>query len=434
MKKRFCGIAALVTCVMLAMLALSAGTAVSESAGLLGTPFPDFTAADTEGTPFTLSEALKNHEAVLINFWASWCGPCGAEFPVLNDVYGKYGDRVAFIALSIEENDTMEAIEAYRAERGLSIPMGRDEGEKLYQVTSATVIPVTVVVDRFGNTVFYQEGIFQSENDLARVLDTFLGDGYTETAVLNGIPKDTSTRAFPVSAARALYPDSGDCRKITLYADALEQPRTGYIVPGDSVRVRIEIAADDNVESMIYVDTVTSGMPYVVDLLDPERGVYVYDQRVPDPTDDALYVNVGLFDMNNPVDDDRTVMLLLFRNEESIGKLADQLKEMNYGEVRWEYADAEEKAENTENTPQAYVVHVVDQDSNPVGEVTVNFCTDTSCVPKESDGQGTIVFTGEPAAYHVTIIDAPEGYSWDENFEMYTTREYGEWILRVRKD
>ena len=53
---------------------------------------------------------------------------------------------------------------------------------------------------------------------------------------------------------------------------------------------------------------------------------------------------------------------------------------------------------------------------------------------KESDEDGLITFTGAPDAYHVMIIDAPDGYSYDEDYEMYTAREYGEWILRVRKD
>ena len=79
-------------------------------------------------------------------------------------------------------------------------------------------------------------------------------------------------------------------------------------------------------------------------------------------------------------------------------------------------------------------MHVVDQNGNPVEGVTVNFCTDVSCVPKESDEDGLITFTGAPDAYHVTIVDVPDGYSWDEDYEMYTAREYGEWILRVRKD
>jgi hypothetical protein len=69
-----------------------------------------------------------------------------------------------------------------------------------------------------------------------------------------------------------------------------------------------------------------------------------------------------------------------------------------------------------------------------VGEVTVNFCTDQACTPKESDENGLITFDGEPNKYHVQIIDVPEGYSYDEGFEMYTTPVYGEWTLRIKKD
>ena len=77
---------------------------------------------------------------------------------------------------------------------------------------------------------------------------------------------------------------------------------------------------------------------------------------------------------------------------------------------------------------------MVDQDNKPVGEVTVNFCTDLACTPSESDESGTVTFTGAPDVYHVQIVDVPEGYSWDESYDMYTTKEYGEWVLRVKKD
>ena len=90
--------------------------------------------------------------------------------------------------------------------------------------------------------------------------------------------------------------------------------------------------------------------------------------------------------------------------------------------------------EKKENAPQAYILHVVDQNNNPVGEVVVNFCTDQACTPGESDENGLITFEGEPNKYHVQIIDVPEGYSWDEDFEMYTSPVYGEWTLRIKKD
>ena len=56
-------------------------------ADVLGKPFPDFTVKDTKKNEFTLSEALKDHEAVLINFFASWCGPCIRALPLLNELY-----------------------------------------------------------------------------------------------------------------------------------------------------------------------------------------------------------------------------------------------------------------------------------------------------------------------------------------------------------
>ena len=432
MKNRYRKIPALIICMIITILALCAGTASAEenSTAILGKPFPDFTVTDTEGNTFTLSEALKDHEAVLINFWATWCGPCRNEFPYLNEAYGKYRDRVAFIALSTDPNDTIEKIGEYRAKNGISFPMARDEGKELYRYISASSIPDTVIVDRFGNAAFFHAGAFQAAREAELVLEAFLGDGYKETAVLNGVPRDISTRSFPVSAARAIYPDGGNCKKINFHMDDYPKPIAGYIIPGDSVRLRVEVAADDDVVNMTVMDLNTAAATDVLSLLDPERCIYVYDQKMTGPWDEEPCVQLTLF--NRAVDDediDRQCIVFLFPDEESIGKLVENMKEITSGQVGWEYAE-ETKAEAL----QAYILHVVDQENNPVGEVSVNFCTDMACVPRESDESGTITFTGAPNVYHVQIIDAPEGYSWDEDYEMYTTREYSEWVLRVRKD
>ena len=138
----------------------------------------------------------------------------------------------------------------------------------------------------------------------------------------------------------------------------------------------------------------------------------------------ALYDGVA-------AEDPRQIAVYLYINEEAVNETVAEANAEGPGKYTWEYADADEK---TENTAQAYTVHVLDQDGNPVEGVMVNFCTDVSCVPKESDEDALITFTDAPDAYHVTIVDAPDGYSWDEDYEMYTAREYGEWVLRVRKD
>ena len=385
---------------------------------------------DTEGNSFSLSETLKGHEAVLINFWATWCGPCLNEFPYLNEAYLKYNDRVAFIALSTENKDTMEEIGAYRQENGIAFPMGRDEGEKLSGYVDSSGVPRTVIVDRFGNAVYFHNGALPSAGALERVLDRFLGDSHTETAVQNNIPRDTSTHAYPVSAARAIYPESGNCRKVLLYFSNLPEPITGYIVPDDSVRLRIEISPEDDAATMSYMDTYKFEEEDVLSLLDPERGVYVYDQTMPDPSGELKYLTVVMYESESISTDDKELKVFLCRDEEGLLRVSEEAKEEGL-EFRWEYADTNEEAENA---PQAYIIHVLDQDNYPVEEVMVNFCTDTACTPSESDENGTVTFTGAPDTYHVQIIDVPEGYSWDEEYEMYTPREYGEWVLHVRKD
>ena len=100
-------------------------------------------------------------------------------------------------------------------------------------------------------------------------------------------------------------------------------------------------------------------------------------------------------------------------------------------EVSWEYGDY---AWPEETLPQAYLLHIVDQDGAPVPGVFVTFCTDTACVMQQSDESGTVSFDGAPDVYHVQLIKAPDGYGFDPDFELYTTRTYGEWLLRIRKD
>ena len=178
---------------MMSIMLLAGIAAAEEQTGsFLGKPFPDFTVTDTDGNAFTLSEALKDHEAVLVNFWAGWCDPCRREFPFLNEAYEKYRDKVALIALSTEKRDTIENIGEYRKLMGLSFPMGRDENKALYKGIATTSLPATVVVDRFGNAVFVHPGAFTRTEDVEHVLDQFLGDSYKETAVFTWEPAESA--------------------------------------------------------------------------------------------------------------------------------------------------------------------------------------------------------------------------------------------------
>ena len=409
-------------------LALCLGAAAAEEA-ILGQPFPDFTATDTEGNTFTLSEALKDHEAVLINCWATWCSPCESEFPDLNAAYEKYGDRVAFIALSIEDNDTADIIAAFRESHGITFPMGRDEGMAVYGYTQSVYIPVTVIVDRFGNACFMQIGAFRGADDICRVLDVFLGDGYTETRVLNGIPKDTATTAFHVSAKRAVVVENESAKTVLLKVEGIEEPVLIYIVPEDTARLRLEITAGEDPSEMYFYDQAQAQDTALSQLLDAASGTYIYEQGVPGDENSAHY-NYGLLVSELLNADPDAVEFFLVRDEAYIEDVLDYIRSFGYEQVSWEYS---EPAAGEAAAP-AYILHIVDQYGNAVPEVCVNFCTDTACTMVEGDENGAVTFEGEPGVYHVQLVEAPDGYGFDEAFELYVGEAYGEWVVRIRKD
>jgi peroxiredoxin len=417
---------------LLLALVLCIGTAAAEETNsILGKPFPDFTVTDTDGNSFSLSETLKDREAVLINFWATWCSPCKNEFPLMNKVYQEYKDKVAFIALSKEKKDTLEKIGAFRQEQGLEFPMGRDEDQKLVNyVDPSSSIPKTVIVDRYGNAVFFHGQAFSTEGEIRAVLNAFLGDSYQESKVLSEIPADTSTRALPVSAKSTIYPLDAKYRKLYFYIDGLEDPHVGYIVPDASVTLRIEVGAEKNIANIFYLDEAEMARIAVENLYDPEKGFFVHEQGMKNAEPQKNYIEAYLVDETPGADLMKNVHIFLLPDEEVADEIVESWKKAGTN-VRWEYAD--EAAQQAEG-PQAYILHVVDQDSKPIEGVVVNFCTDAACTPQETDETGTITYKADPYKYHLQIVEVPDGYSWDESFDMYTTPEYGEWVLRMKKD
>ena len=161
----------------------------------LGRALPDFTVETVNAGAFTLSEALKEKKAVLINLWASWCGPCEMEFPYLQRAYELYDDVVAVIALSIERSDTPQVLTAYAEEHGLTFPIGSDSTVNLSSAFKVQSIPTSIIVDRFGNVAFIEAGAQPSVSAFTRLFDAFTSDSYTQTRVLDQIPPARPTKA-----------------------------------------------------------------------------------------------------------------------------------------------------------------------------------------------------------------------------------------------
>jgi peroxiredoxin len=137
-------------------LALSAIAATSlASSGLEGRPAPDFALKSSTGENMRLSE--YRGDVVMINFWATWCGPCRQEMPLLDELYNRY-QRVGFNLLGVNIDDDSSRAMQMVSELGVNFPVlfdARKEVSKLYNVDA---MPVTVLVDREGNVRHVHNG------------------------------------------------------------------------------------------------------------------------------------------------------------------------------------------------------------------------------------------------------------------------------------
>ena len=125
------------------------------SSGMEGQVAPDFALKSSTGENLRLSEFRG--DVVMINFWATWCGPCRQEMPLLDELYARY-ERVGFSLLGVNIDDdsgrAMDMIE----ELGVNFPVlfdARKEVSKLYEVEA---MPVTVIVDRTGTVRYIHHG------------------------------------------------------------------------------------------------------------------------------------------------------------------------------------------------------------------------------------------------------------------------------------
>ncbi len=129
---------------------------------------------DKAGTLHSLDE-LRGHAAV-VNFWATWCGPCREEMPRLQKLSEAYASRgVSFVAISLDEPSTQGRIDVALQKSGLRVPvwMGATP-ETLQQLGLGTLVPGTLVLDREGGVLGRIEGEAR-EKDIRARLDWELG-------------------------------------------------------------------------------------------------------------------------------------------------------------------------------------------------------------------------------------------------------------------
>lgn len=129
-----------------AALSIAAGGSVA-SPELAGESAPDFVLKSASGENLRLSE--YRGEVVMINFWATWCGPCRQEMPLLDQLYSRY-QKVGFSLLGVNiDDDSRRALQMVN-ELGVSFPVLFDEQKEVSKLYAVDSMPVTVLVDREG--------------------------------------------------------------------------------------------------------------------------------------------------------------------------------------------------------------------------------------------------------------------------------------------
>ena len=149
----------LLTGFALAVLATSS-LAASDLAGL---PAPDFALKSSTGENLRLSE--YRGDVVMINFWATWCGPCRQEMPLLDQLYTRY-ERVGFSLLGVNIDDDSSRAMDMMKELGVSFPVLFDARKEVSQLYNVDAMPVTVLVDREGNVRYVHKGYKPGYEDM----------------------------------------------------------------------------------------------------------------------------------------------------------------------------------------------------------------------------------------------------------------------------
>ncbi len=134
------------------MMAISSLATASET--LTGAA-PNFTLKGSDGKNHKLSE--YRGQVVMLNFWASWCGPCRQEMPLLDDIYKKY-QKLGFVILGVNVEEDSSKAKSMLKTVGVSFPVLFDTSNKVSKQYNVVAMPSSVMIDRNGNMRYLHKG------------------------------------------------------------------------------------------------------------------------------------------------------------------------------------------------------------------------------------------------------------------------------------
>ena len=120
-----------------------------------GSTAPDFTLHSLGGPNLRLQE--QRGRVVLLNFWASWCGPCREEMPQLNRLHEKYrASGVSLLGVNVDEDPSK--VQALVAQLGVKFPVLMDTDKQVSRLYDMNAMPATLLIDREGKVRYLHRG------------------------------------------------------------------------------------------------------------------------------------------------------------------------------------------------------------------------------------------------------------------------------------
>ena len=139
-----------------------------------GDAYRDFTATLTDGSEFTLSD--HEGKVILLNFWATWCGPCVGEMPAFEKLQETYGEDLVLVAVNSGEDE--ETVTSFLEENGYTFPVVLDPEYAVAMLYPTDGIPYTVIIGTDGKVAVTQVGAGDADTMYAHYSE--LVDGLLE--------------------------------------------------------------------------------------------------------------------------------------------------------------------------------------------------------------------------------------------------------------